>query len=166
MARFRSTTPLFAALALGLAGCGDDPASLNSQGYRALRYDAVLDAEAFFRFAADRADSGPEAIPEDDPERRRTEIGALAVGAWLEPQSTLEQLGERLARDPDAFEAAELDLIGNEYLDARWDPGAGLILQALEQRGVTDSKLGKRRDEIVRRLSHRVFRALLPWLGP
>lgn len=158
--RLRLLPAVLLAPLLVLAGCGDDPASLNSQGYRALRYDAVLDAEAFFRFAAERADVGPEAIEADDPERRRTDIGRLAVGAWLEPLDTLEELGERLSKDSGAFTSKELDLIGGEYLDARSDPGAALILGLLERRGVTDSKLGKRRDEIARRLGHRASNLL------
>ncbi len=139
----RSSFLLLSALVVAscLTGCGDGAQSLNDQGYRALRYDAVIDAEYFFRYAAARLDAPEDPAPAEDPERRRTRIGELAVGAWTQPRETLERLAQALEADPRSWSLDELECIGKEYVDARNGPCAALVLGLVRKLHGADSKL-------------------------
>lgn len=85
---------LLAALFLG--GCGDNPEALNSQGYRAMRFDAFEDAYWFFHYSEEMLVEQKEAYPEDHPERLRLTVGQLALELREHPERTEARLAEEL----------------------------------------------------------------------
>ena len=85
---------LLAALFLG--GCGDNPEALNSQGYRAMRFDAFEDAYWFFHYSEEMLAEQKEAYPEDHPERLRLTVGQLALELREHPERSAARLAEEL----------------------------------------------------------------------
>jgi hypothetical protein len=85
---------LLAALFLG--ACGDNPEALNSQGYRAMRFDAFEDAYWFFHYSEEMLTEQQEAYPEDHPERLRLTVGQLALELREHPERSAARLAEEL----------------------------------------------------------------------
>lgn len=130
-----------------LCGCGQDARALNSQGERALRYRAFVDAQYFFQYAQERIDSdlargrvtGPS-----HPEQPRTRVGRLALTAWIDAPEFLTSLRKCLLEQPEELSAEDLARLADLVLEARLAPEADLVLQLAAQRGLEASELAKR----------------------
>ena len=132
-------------LALPLASCGDSPKALNDQGFRALRFDAVIDAEYFFGYAREKLAASETP---DDLEAHRTRVGELALGAWKRPREAFEELRMALAEEAEALGPADLAVIAKEYLDARRALEALVVLEVGLARSPVDPDLARLEDDV------------------
>jgi hypothetical protein len=145
---FRSLLGL--AVALLLCACGQGAGSLNSQGERALRYGAFIDAQYFFRYAQERVerDLARGEVTPPHPEAARARAGALALLAWSDAPSFLPALRQTLRDDPTAFGPAQFLLLAEQALAARLAPEGRLILDLAAQRGQSSPGLDELRPEV------------------
>lgn len=146
----RSGNLFVLALALLLCACGQGAASLNSQGERALRYGAFIDAQYFFRYAQERVDrdlARGEVTP-PHPEAARARAGSLALLAWSDAPGFLPALRQVLRAEPNAFGAPQFALLAEQALAARLAPEARLILELAALNGQDSEALAELRPSI------------------